>query len=769
MARLVTEPGAFAAEQDSRRKSMRDVIARIHRCVAVGELDKAILDELHTCGTAVHECEVLDFKQQLPDSDFEYAKTVRDVVALHNSYGGFLVFGVREIEKDRSFELVGVEENKLHVAKLRDLARSYLGRDLRITPFGMSVGGVHLDGVWVAKRSFGENPVRFVKNGPEEKPGKPCFRKNEIVFRRLESNGVAQAPEDFDFLFSARRPPSLELSAEEIVNEEPLDHNLPDRAFICSRFVGRKTDIGELWKWLADDFSRVRLIAGEGGLGKTSLAYRFSEEMVSRAVKPFERVVWLTAKERQFIAAENAHRETGHTDFHDAESLFRAIASAHGCVDSDFDGQDARQLMKLALDSCATMPSFVVVDDVDSLSPPDQQRALEFGMRTPQGTKMLLTTRVNFSYSPDNVLKLNGLPTDDFTEYVAVLRARYDLAPLKPSKVEHLREVSGGSPLFADSLLRLERRGISLDKAIAQWKGEMGLEARKAALKREIQHLSRPAKRVLFIISYLRRCIYAELTQILDYTEQTLGDALQELSSLFLISLPSIARQSSYTVEPNTGLLVMELAATLDIDHAALVAAAKRARSDAIGLSTQKRSGVVGLAIDQAIALAKTGDSKGALEVIRAAAKKLTNPHVDLLLASGRFNLKLSPPNRDEACQMFERAYQLGQRKLLLFDLWFEAEYGRGSFEAARDVVTKALESQVGDEFRWFERRAQVHVALAYRSRSLISKDSAIREVDLAIDDLRAAKTQSDGAIQRKQVEQLLEQAFTLRRQFVEA
>lgn len=748
---------------------MSDVIARIHRCVAVGEFDRTILEELHTCSTAVHECEVLDFKQQLPDSDFEYVKTVRDLVALHNSFGGFLVFGVREIEKDRSFELVGVEEKKLHIAKLRDLARSYLGKDLRITPFGMSIGGIHLDGVWVAKRSLGENPVRFIKNGPEERPGKLSFRKTEIVFRRLESNGIAQSPEDFDFLFSARRPPSLELSTEDVVNEEPLDHNLPDRAFVCSRFVGRKTDIGELWKWLADDFSRVRLIAGEGGLGKTSLAYRFSEEMVSRAVKPFERVVWLTAKERQFIAAEDSHRETVHTDFHDAESLFRAIASAHGCIDSDFDGLDSRQLMKLALESCAAMPSFVIVDDVDSLTPPDQQRALEFGMRTPHSTKMLLTTRVNFSYSPDNVLKLNGLPLEDFKEYVEVLRARYDLSSLKDSKVEHLHEVSGGSPLFTDSLLRLERRGISLDKAITQWKGEMGLEARKAALKREVQHLSRPAKRILYVISHLRRCIYAELTQILDYTEQTLGDALQELSSLFLISLPSIARQSSYTVEPNTGLLVMELAATLDIDHAALVAAAKRARSDAIGLSTQKRSGIVGLAIAQAVALTKIDNSKGALELIQATAKKLTNPHVDLLLADGRFNLKLSPPNRDGACQAFERAYQLGQRKLLLFDLWFEAEYGRGSLEAARDVVTKAIESQVGDERRWFERRAQVHIALAYRSRSMISKDSAIREVDLAISDLRAAKNQSDGLIQRRQIEQLLDQAVNLRRQFVEA
>jgi tetratricopeptide (TPR) repeat protein len=746
---------------------MTEMVARMHRCVAQGQLDKSILDDLQAGSAKVSECEVLDFKQQLPDGDFEYAKTVRDLVALHNSFGGFLVFGVKEVEKDRVFEVVGVEQNKLSLAKLRDMARSYVGKDVRIMPQSIQAGTAHLDAVWVAKRSPGESPVRFVKNGPEEKPKHLAFKKGEIVFRRLEGNGVAKEAEDFDFLFSARRPPSLSLSTEDLINEEALDHNLPDRTFICSRFVGRRTDIGELWTWLADDFSRVRLIAGEGGLGKTSLAYRFSEEIASRGVKPFEKVVWLTAKEQQFIASEDAHRKTGHTDFHDADSLFRAIASAHGSIDSDFEGLDTREMMELALQNCATMPTFVVVDDVDSLSPPDQQRALEFGMRAPRSTKMLLTTRINFSYSPDNVLKLDGLRREEFREYVVVLRARYKLPELKDNKVEYLHEVSGGSPLFTDSLLRLERRGLTLDKAITQWKGQKGMEARKAALKREIGYLSIPARRVLYVISLLKGCIYPELARIVDYAEQTLGDALVELSSLFLISMPAVAKQASYTVDPNTALLVMELAPTLGIDHSALISTAKSTGSDAIGLTTQRRSQTVGLAIAQAIALARTGNAKGALEVIQTAAKKLTNPHVDLLLASGRFNLKLAPPNRDEASKSFEQAYIQGQRKLLMFDLWFEAEYGRGNFEGALDVATKALDNRAGEEWQWHERRAQVHVALAYRSGFRIASDSALREIDLAISELRRAKEKSDSSIQQQQADLLLQSATTLRRQLL--
>lgn len=406
-----------------------------------------------------------------------------------------------------------------------------------------------------------------------------------------------------------------------------------------------------------------------------------------------------------------------------------------------------------------------MIDDVDSLTPEDQQRTLELGMLTPAKTKMLLTTRVNFSYSPDNVLKLDGLESEEFKEYVKVVRDRYSLSTVKDSKIEHLREVTGGSPLFTDSLLRLERRGLTLDQAINQWRGEKGLEARKAALQREVQQLSREAKRALFVISHVRSASYVELLRILDYAEQTLGDALQELAGLFLVSAPSIGREARYTVESNTGLLVLELSQSLGIDHAALVSAVKRARTDAVGLSIDKRNGIVGFAIAQAIASLKKDDPKAALEAVVAADKQLKKPNADLLLAIGRFSLKQRPPLLERASNAFSESYALGQRKQLLFELWFEAEYGRGSLVSALQVARKAIDHDVGDVHRWYEKSAQVHVALARRSDSKVSIDSAIREVDLAVADLRRARELCSGDLQYRQTDQLLSQALSLRSQ----
>ncbi|QIE87109.1 RNA-binding domain-containing protein [Pseudomonas nitroreducens] len=740
-----------------------EIIARIHTCTSTGDFDVDIIEKLTTDAASVQECEALDFKRQTPENDVEYLKLIKDIVALHNSYGGFIAFGIDEKIKDREFQLSEIESQPLQPNKIRDNLFNYTGQDIRFRASSISVAGKQLEIVWVAKRSKGASPVKFSRNGPDIKPKTPLFKKGQVVFRRIDNNSIAETPEDYEFLYSPRTPPSLEIQSDSVKTDDPLENNLPDRALICSNFVGRESDLGELWAWLVDDFSRVKLIAGEGGLGKTSIAYRFAEEITTRLVKPFIKTLWLTAKKRQFIASKNTYREAIHVDFHDAESLYKAVAIGLGCIESDFENLSTREIMQLALETCSQIPSFIVIDDVDSLPPEDQLRALEFGMRLPSGPKLILTTRVNFSFSPDNVIHLNGFSLKDFTDYIQVLRDRHKLPSIKEGKIEQIHSITGGSPLFADSLIRLESRGVTLDQAIKQWKGEQGIEVRKAALQREIQQLGKPAKRVLYVISILKNCSYPELQQTIDYSEQTLGDAIAELRGLFLINAPSIAKETRFTIDANTARLVQEISSSMAIDHVALKAAATKPNKDAIGLGLQKRSSIVGLAINQANALLRSEGCRSALATIAAAQKKSKIPHPDLLLASGRFKLKLSPPAYDDARKDLEQAYNLGSRKPLLYDLWFEAEYGRGSLEDSIEVATYAINDNITNDPRWYERRAQVRFSLANRAKMTSSIPTARRELESAIKDLKEAKKRTNGELQLGRINSILKQAESFR------
>lgn len=742
---------------------MNDLIAKLHQCVSQGMLDLSIFEGGANYNEQLLECEVLDFKQQPPESNAEYAKTIRDLVAFHNSYGGFLVFGVCEIKKDKEFEVIGTPEHSINISKLRDMAREYVNAELRITSRSENWRGKNIETIYIAKRSTGASPTKFKKNGPDEKPKKPCFNKGEVVFRRIESNAIATHADDFEFLFSERNPPSLDLTSYGFDKEEPLENNLPDRSLVCTHLIGRRDDLHHLWEWMNDDFSRVRLIAGEGGLGKTSLAYHFAMHIAKNRVKPFEKVVWLSAKKRQFIALEDSYKDNHHTNFNDARTLFASIASEHGAIDTDLDDLSLQETLQTALECCNTFSSFIIIDDIDSLPPEDQQRALEMGMRVPKKTKMLLTTRVNLSYSPDNVLVLNGLGEEDFKAYIKAIRNKFNLSEIKESKISHLHEITGGSPLFTESLLRLERRGVSLDHAITQWKNEKGLEVRKAALEREIMQLSREAKRTLFVITHVKSVSMIELSQILSYTEQTLGDAIQELKGLFLVSAPSIGREARYTVDSNTGILVNEISSHLKIDHSALHDLIKRAGRDAVGLGIQRRSNIVGQAISQAIAHQKDNNPNAALEAVTSAAKQLSKPNADLLLAIGRFGLKTASPDLEKASKSFYDSYNLGQRKPLLFTLWFETEFARGNFPKSLEIADTAISLEIDEKYRWFERKAQVHIILATRSSRKLTTDTAMREIQYAISDLKYAEECCDNEIQKNNIKKLINQATMIK------
>jgi hypothetical protein len=182
---------------------MNDAVVRLHMCVASGELSEAVLATVLGGASSAKECEVLDFKRQLPDTDLEYAKTVRDMVALHNSHGGFLVFGVEEVDKDREFSVVGTEGQSINLAKLRDQARAFLGSDLRIGAQVLALDDKRLEVLSVAKRAIGELPVRFAKNGPEFLTGPSVRLYHRPAGAAHEADGSFALPQ-------ARLRPALE-------------------------------------------------------------------------------------------------------------------------------------------------------------------------------------------------------------------------------------------------------------------------------------------------------------------------------------------------------------------------------------------------------------------------------------------------------------------------------------------------------------------------------------------------------------------------------
>ena len=109
---------------------------------------------------------------------------------------------------------------------------------------------------------------------------------------------------------------------------EPLEDRLPPRELIVLDFVGRELELHALREWFDDPLSRRWALAGEGGKGKSALAYQFAREIRLKAPEPFQLVMWVSAKKRRFD--EGAITQISSPDFCDLDGALTAILRHYG-------------------------------------------------------------------------------------------------------------------------------------------------------------------------------------------------------------------------------------------------------------------------------------------------------------------------------------------------------------------------------------------------------------------------------------------------------
>src|SRR5690606_18379609 len=254
----------------------------------------------------------------------------------------------------------------------------------------------------------------FKRRGPEIKPGKHAFDAGNVAVRRGDQSTLASKLADWQLVLSDRSLDGLATDLGRMLPDKrsgaALGHNLPSRAIICAQFIGRSAVLTDLWAWLNDEFQYAKVVAGEGGKGKTSLAYEFATQVAYMAPLGIERIVWLTAKKRQFSGIENTWKSLPETHFKDFKTMLVAIGRNLAYTDNELEDASEAELLRLIRAEISIQPTLFVLDDIDSLSLDDQRRALEFAQQAgSEKVRFLLTTRSNASYSSSAAITLGGL------------------------------------------------------------------------------------------------------------------------------------------------------------------------------------------------------------------------------------------------------------------------------------------------------------------------------------------------------------------------
>jgi Tfp pilus assembly protein PilF/cold shock CspA family protein len=202
--------------------------------------------------------------------------------------------------------------------------------------------------------------------------------------------------------------PSSVLSLEVPQNSdvEAVSHNLPIPDFDETGFIGRDEQLIRLRELCRGPYPVITIV-GEGGIGKTALVLRIAYEALDFSPQQFDAVVWTTAKStmittKQIIEIEGA--------ISDSLGLLNVASAALAGTTRTVD-----PLGEL-IEYLGTFRILLILDNLETVL---DERLRSFLARLPQGSKILITSRVGVG-AYEYPMKLDPLSNH---EAVQLLRA----------------------------------------------------------------------------------------------------------------------------------------------------------------------------------------------------------------------------------------------------------------------------------------------------------------------------------------------------------
>lgn len=460
---------------------------------------------------------------------------------------------------------------------------------------------------------------------------------------------------------------------------------LPPASEVVMDFVGRHHELQVLRDWVYSGNSRRWALSGDGGKGKSAIAFAFAKSLSTQSDHGLDAIIWLSAKRRRFV--EGTTTLVDRPDFQDKATALAAIHRFFGGLPESCDNVEANVLALLCENT-----SLLVIDDIDTIQG-DGEDAVEFLlMKVPEITKcrILFTSRrqlTGLANVTTQVLGLTGTDADDF------IKSRCDLmgipaGPILAAKGS-LLEVTDSSPLFIEDLLRLSQAGLPIEKAIGLWAEKRGDEARKYALQREYDQLSDYAKQVLLALSVQGPCRADDICKGLDWPLDRLVDAMTELRKMFL--MPQQSGADVLALNRNTQALVLQVFSGTEAHRRT-----QRLMKAAAGELRPKRQEDQFIAgqLSRARLAVRQGRGNEAEEELQGLVAKYPG-RADVLS-----NLAWVQKVRGDVASArmnYRRSHELGCRDRDMYWHWSELEASEREWKASEEAATMGI-AKFGDE-----------------------------------------------------------------------
>lgn len=502
-----------------------------------------------------------DFKAGWPGSysDSYFHGLCRLICAFANTNGGLIIFGVDDASRTAQNQRIVADLDRFSQA-FKQLVGQLLHVDFR---HYQTDGGAHFAAMLVPPLNAKELPLRF-------RASSKFYPSNVIWVRQGHEVDVA-GPKHIAQLY-CRDIPMRNSEAEEI------EGTLPPSPATIRQFVGRMSTIDQLFEWLKTSDQPRNFLYGKGGSGKSTIAFQVAKILresgagfLIEGVDPLEKVMFLTAKERELDPGKQRQQNVIYTDFKDERTLYEAILTEGG---SEYDNLDSLDIAELKREISALFhrtSTFIVIDDIDTLTTKGLEAGFEFLIgalyKAKKRSRILYTLRNAPSQALSNSIDVPGLNDKEYLEFVNLASGQFGVdPPVGRIRDEELSAVSERRPLVIESVIALRRRADSYERAIELFKSGGGDDVRAYVFRREwdsIRPSSRGRELLTVLALYKQKIAYEDIIALMYDNAVIVPDAMAEVQEMF-IQVEREGDKSLYRLNELTHSFVLGAAKELD-------------------------------------------------------------------------------------------------------------------------------------------------------------------------------------------------------------
>jgi hypothetical protein len=702
---------------------MRDELSTIYQAIQESQLPARFEDLLASVWDQeqsrfhTQETYILDFKETLPEklSDGYGAGIIRLILAFHNTYGGLIIFGVR----DRIFTVQGVA-HPVDVESINRMLSDFSTTNIECIAKQYTIqfegGSKSIAALLVPRRGI-TAPVKLTKDLASYSAGTLWVRdRHEVV-----EAGVKHLP----IVFGDRLTyPSLESSTEAF----PIHRSLPPSPSTVKEFVNRGDLLQTLWSWFVLGDQPRLYLHGPGGSGKSTIAFQFAHALADNGASVrgitgdrLDYVIYISAKETELNVLTQRQQPFALRQFETADQQFGQILYHSGFLDEKEIGKSTpKQVEEKLKELMNHFCGLIVVDDIDTLS----RKSIDTGeevlfmdaVLASKRTRVLYTVRFPPANALNTAFKVQGLePDKEFPEFLNACCKQFETAYPPTKQVGEILIETSGLPLLVEAVVGLRKYSSNYSEALSSFKERGGDDARRYLYQREYDRLepAGKARQVLAALLLVEEPIsFSMIADFFQFPRDQVGSALSETSNIFLSTYDGASGETLYQLSPPAIPFVRQVSKNLSYFNQLSVRVGHFRQQ---GLTNNPEDAVTIVAMDAYI-------RNGKLEALVALGEKLPkgspvlmNPRVRSLM--GQAYSELGPNYRERARECFKHAEGLGFIDTFMMRRWFnmEMQSGYGLQEAER-ICNKVITSdKIGPRYKseFWSKLGQCHFSRA--------------------------------------------------------